>query len=89
MSIAKPLELNKRYTWRELMEACPHMYVFLADEIDDESGWIESAVLLAVCDYDGDVGATLKKVDAMGKKFTVQKTVYEDPMTIMSHYRLP
>ncbi len=49
MSIIKPLEINKRYTWRELMEAYPHMYVFLADEIDDESGWIESALLLAVC----------------------------------------
>lgn len=51
MPIVKELEMNKRYTWKEIKDAYPDMWVFLT-EVEYDIHKINSAVLVAISTFE-------------------------------------
>lgn len=45
------LELDKEYTWHNIVEAYPDMYAFISEPKLDPFGNPISGILVAICDY--------------------------------------
>ncbi len=73
MPVVKELELNKRYTWEDIIEAYPDMWVYMSEPVYNEDRDLISGILLAVCDFKNreDICANLY---AQGKKFISRRT---------------
>ncbi len=72
MPVVKELELNKRYTWKELAEAYPDMWVFLT-EVEYDLHKVSSAVLVAVSTFEHR-DEVFQQVDKDCSDFIVRRT---------------
>lgn len=74
----KILELNKRYTWEQIVEAYPELWVFLT-ESDFKDGYnVKSGVLVAVSTFEKRE-ATHVRLHNENIKFVCRRTTFAGP----------
>ena len=73
------LELNKRYTMKELTELIPNMWVFLSDAEYDEHGWATSGILLDYTSFEQREAVHKKLVAAGITDYVCERTTEAEP----------
>ena len=74
----KKLELNKRYTWEQIVEAYPDLWVFLTEPDFEDDYNVRSAVLIAVSTFE-EREATHVRLRKENIKFICRRTTFAGP----------
>ncbi len=88
MSTVKELELNKRYSWDEIVDAYPDTWVFLVDPEYDDRGAILYGILVAKCLYK-DREATVVSLIKQNIDYIMLRTTFNELSLGVLHFGIP